>query len=302
MAAGGNIAVRVGNITVASENVAITTGSKVGNSRKQVKKAIRTFLYCNSSKILASPLEMNRAEKEEYVIRLYKENKSTREIAKLMHMSFRDIGIILNKEKSKAEGKRGGQPDENDDIKSKSKITHAIQLFSEGKTTVQVVIALDLPADQVQAIYQEYWKLHGMYRLAEIYEKAEYDLQELLTLHRLVKILGMERHDIISAFELIKHNKLETLQSKAEDLRSAINTLEWERRKSTNKLFRLSRTINEYEESLGQKRGEMAYLNRESIKLRQRIVEYNSHNLRPIAHSEPDANSDSSQIVPYNKE
>ncbi|MGC1933357.1 MAG: hypothetical protein WA667_30655 [Candidatus Nitrosopolaris sp.] len=35
---------------------------------------------------------MNRAEKEEYVIRLYKENRSTREIAKLMHMSFRDIG------------------------------------------------------------------------------------------------------------------------------------------------------------------------------------------------------------------
>ena len=245
---------------------------------------------------------MNREEKEQHVIQLYKENRSTREIAKIMHMSFRDIGAILNKEKSKAEGGGGDQPDENDDIKSKSKITQAIQLFSEGKTTVQVVIALDLPADQVQAIYQEYWKLHGMYRLAQIYEKAEYDLQDLLTLHRLVKILGMERHDIISAFELIKHNKLETLQSKAEYLRSEINTLEWERRKSTNKLFRLSMTINEYEESLGQKRGEMAYLNRESIKLRQRIVEYNSHNLRPIAHSEPDDNSDSSQIVPYNKE
>ena len=37
---------------------------------------------------------MNRAEKEEYVIRLYKENKSTREIANLTHMSFRDIGAI----------------------------------------------------------------------------------------------------------------------------------------------------------------------------------------------------------------
>ena len=31
---------------------------------------------------------MSRVEKEECVIRLYKENKSTREIAKLMHMSF----------------------------------------------------------------------------------------------------------------------------------------------------------------------------------------------------------------------
>jgi hypothetical protein len=48
VAAAGNIAVAVGNITVAGENVAITMGSKVGNSRKQVKKAIRTFLYCIS--------------------------------------------------------------------------------------------------------------------------------------------------------------------------------------------------------------------------------------------------------------
>jgi hypothetical protein len=35
---------------------------------------------------------MNREEKEQYVIQLYKEDRSTREIAKLTHMSFRDIG------------------------------------------------------------------------------------------------------------------------------------------------------------------------------------------------------------------
>ena len=147
---------------------------------------------------------MNREEKEQYVIRLYKENKSTREIAELVHMSFRDIGAILKKEKSKAEGEKGVQPDENDDIKSKSKITQAIQLFSEGKTTVQVVIALDLPADQVRAIYQEYWKLDGMYRISKIYEEAKYDLQDLLTLHRIAKILGMERHDIINVLKQVK--------------------------------------------------------------------------------------------------
>ncbi|MGC1930137.1 MAG: hypothetical protein WA667_14280 [Candidatus Nitrosopolaris sp.] len=46
---------------------------------------------------------MSREEKEEYVIRLYKENKSIREIAKLMHMSFRDIGVIINKVKLEAQ-------------------------------------------------------------------------------------------------------------------------------------------------------------------------------------------------------
>jgi uncharacterized protein (DUF488 family) len=40
---------------------------------------------------------MNREEKEAYVIRLYKENRSIREIARIMHMSFRDIGAIINR-------------------------------------------------------------------------------------------------------------------------------------------------------------------------------------------------------------
>ena len=141
---------------------------------------------------MASLLDMNREEKEQYVIRLYKENKSTREIAKLMHMSFRDIGAITKKVKLEADRERGPL-EEDDDIKSKSKTTQAIKLFSELKTPVEVAIALDLPVDQVRAIYREYWELDGMYRLAQIYEEAKYDLHDLLRLHRIVKGLGHYR-------------------------------------------------------------------------------------------------------------
>ena len=42
-------------------------------------------------------LDMTRAEKEQYVIELYKQNRTVREIAKLMHMSFGEIGKILKK-------------------------------------------------------------------------------------------------------------------------------------------------------------------------------------------------------------
>jgi hypothetical protein len=246
---------------------------------------------------------MNREEKEQYVIQLYKENKSMREIAKLVHMSFSAIGAITKKSKLEADAERGGQlREEDEDIKSKSKTTQAIKLFSELKTPVEVVIALDLPADQVQEIYQEYWELDGMFRLAQIYEEAKYDLHDLLRLHRIVKVRGMEKRDIISMFDLIKHNQLETLQWKARYLRSEINTLEWKKRDSTYHLSNLGRMISEYEETLAQKRAEMAYLNRESIKSRRRIVEYNTNNLQPITHSEADTNSHSIRIVPYNKE
>ncbi|HET7148450.1 MAG TPA: hypothetical protein VFI73_08125 [Candidatus Nitrosopolaris sp.] len=52
-----------------------------------------------------------------------------------------------------------GQLEEKDDydIESKSKNTQAIKLFSEGKTPVDLVIRLDLPADEVQEIYRQFW-------------------------------------------------------------------------------------------------------------------------------------------------
>jgi hypothetical protein len=139
---------------------------------------------------------MNRTEKEQYVIRLYKENKSTREIAELVHMSFRDIGAITKKVKLEANGERVPL-EEDDDIKSKSKTTQAIKLFSEGNSPVDVAIALDLQTDQVLAIYREFWELEGMYGLAQICEEAKYDIHDLLRLHRIAKVRGMEKRDII---------------------------------------------------------------------------------------------------------
>jgi hypothetical protein len=50
---------------------------------------------------------------------------------------------------------------------------------------------LDLPADEVHAIYREFWELKGMYRLAQIYDEAKYDLRDLLRLHKTVNDLGL---------------------------------------------------------------------------------------------------------------
>ena len=68
----------------------------------------------------------------------------------------------------------------------------AFKLFSEGKTPVEVVIALDLPADQVRAIYREFWELNNMHQL----EIKDY-LPSFLKLHKIVKDLGMGEQEII---------------------------------------------------------------------------------------------------------
>jgi hypothetical protein len=244
---------------------------------------------------LASLLDMNREEKEKYVIQLYKENRSTREIAELVHMSFRDIGIITKKVKLEAHGERGPL-EEDDDIKSKSKTTQAIKLFSDFKSPIDVIIALDLPADQVQAIYQGFWELGDMHRLAQIYEEAKYDLHDLLRLHRIVKVQGMEKQDIINVLGLVKNDQLQTMQLKAQHLRDEINMLDTEKTEAKSQIFRLKRMIHEAEETLAQKRKEMACMNQEPGKYD------NNGNLHPAACLEPITNSDSNGIVPSNNE
>jgi hypothetical protein len=188
-------------------------------------------------------------------------------------MSFRDIGAITKKLKSEADGKRGAL--EEDDIKSKSKTTQAIALFSELKTPVEVAIALDLPTDQVLAIYREYWELEGMYGLVQIYEEAKYDVHDLLTLHRILKNRGMEKQDIINVLEFVKYNQLRTLQWEAVYLRYQINKLETEKTQA--------------EETLARKRKEIAHMNQESKSCD------NTGNSHPVTYSEPDTNSHSSR-------
>jgi hypothetical protein len=200
---------------------------------------------------LASLLDMNREEREEYVIQLYKENNSIREIARLVHMSFRDIGVIINKAKLQAERERGYTRDE----EPKSPESQAFKLFSEGKSPVEVAIALDEPGDRVRAMYREYWELTGRYRLAQIYDEARYDIYGLLRLHKIVKDLGLGEQEIIKVLELAKHNELENLQWKVEYLQNEVNMLENEKWKSTNQILKLNRMIEEFQSLLPQSGG-----------------------------------------------
>jgi hypothetical protein len=66
------------------------------------------------------------------------------------------------------------QLEEKVDTNPKSNIAHALRLFSEGKTPVEVAITLDLPADEVQAIYRDFWELRHMHKLTEKYEQIRY--------------------------------------------------------------------------------------------------------------------------------
>jgi hypothetical protein len=142
-------------------------------------------------------------------------------------------------------------------------------LFSEGKTPVEVVIALDLPAQFVEAKYQEYWECKRMFELVQIYEEGKYDLHELLRLHRIIKRLGMEEHDIRNILELAKHNQLQYLQGKVHYLENQNFVLEFEKTKATNHILKLKKTIDWFEGRFNtyvawvQQKGQVGYMDQE---------------------------------------
>ena len=70
---------------------------------------------------------LDRNEKEEKVVELFLENKTVRDIAKIVHMSFRDIGEIIRKYKAR----KARENLESDS--SISEETKAIDFFLKGK-------------------------------------------------------------------------------------------------------------------------------------------------------------------------
>ena len=78
---------------------------------------------------------MIRVEKENLVLKLYRQGKTIREIAKIVHMSFGDISSIIRRET--------GEDEEQNRIRM-SKASQALNLFEQGNTPVQVAIKLDM--------------------------------------------------------------------------------------------------------------------------------------------------------------
>ena len=84
---------------------------------------------------------LNKHQKKALVIELYKQGKTRRQIAEVVHMSFKDIADLINE--YTGEDTSANKPE-------KSKDARAFELFLQGKQSVEVAIELDMPADKVE--------------------------------------------------------------------------------------------------------------------------------------------------------
>ena len=135
---------------------------------------------------------LNKKEKEELVVKLYQENKTIRQIAEIVHMSFKDIGAIIRR----IDGRVNNDADT--DMSNKSKTARAFELFRQGKQSVEVAIELDMSADEVEELHVQYWRLSKLDDLEDLYHEAKYSLSLLL---RLFKILKDMRYIWLSEYQ-----------------------------------------------------------------------------------------------------
>jgi transposase len=128
---------------------------------------------------------MTRQERERLVVDLYNQGKTIREIAKEARMSFRDIGVILNKVIEKQAEEQGIKQNNNnsggkiqeEEQQHLSLSAQAYKLFSDRKTPLEVAIALNLRESEATKLYREYWKLKQLHNLNMVYEETKGDIE-----------------------------------------------------------------------------------------------------------------------------
>jgi hypothetical protein len=144
-----------------------------------------------------SILLLNRKEKEKMVIKLAQEGNTTREIAKIVHISLKDIGEILRKVIGDEKGSESNELEvEKKGISKLSIYAQAFHLFKENKSLTDVVITLDLDADTVLNYYNDYLRLNDMFKLVNLYHSLGKDLPLFLHLFDRIKEEGLTREEI----------------------------------------------------------------------------------------------------------
>ena len=102
---------------------------------------------------------------------LYKQGKSTHDIAKDLSMSLRDISIILRKTHvSHGILTTKGNGNNNNKKPPNEKAILAYELYHKGKKPIEVAILLGIPEKKATRHYTEYLKLKGALQVTLLYE------------------------------------------------------------------------------------------------------------------------------------
>jgi hypothetical protein len=202
---------------------------------------------------------LNQHQKKALVIQLYEQGKTRRQIAEVAHMGFKDIADVIRKHTGE---------DSNLVYKpEKSKEARAFELFLQGKQSVEVAIELDMPADKVEELHIQYWRLSKLDNLEILYHEAEYSLSLLLRLHDILKDKRITKDkDISDLIELAK-NGLPNIRFRFEELLNQVTALENEKAKLDAEIQGLRNLVYTNNEIIRKQNAQLQTLDRKQCQL-----------------------------------
>jgi hypothetical protein len=143
-----------------------------------------------------------RQNREKLIVELYREGKPYRDISKIARVSVRDIKPILQKygaDKYLSNSQGSGIYFDNEGDICLPDSTKAYKLFAEGKSPLEVSIALNLRAPEVKTLYREFWELRRMHSLVKLYnEIGNNGVSSLLQLHKSCTAQQISNDQVIS--------------------------------------------------------------------------------------------------------
>jgi hypothetical protein len=203
-------------------------------------------------------ISLNQHQKKALVIELYNRGKTRRQIAEVVHMSFKDIADTINE--YTGEDKQVNKPE-------KSKDSRAFELFLQGKQSVEVVIELDMPADKVEELHVQYWRLSKLDNLEILYHEAEYSLSLLLRLHNILKDKRITKDKDISDLIELANDGLPNLRARFEMLLNQITVLENEKNSLSTEILGLRNSVYTNNEIIRKQNAQMRSLDRKLSRL-----------------------------------
>jgi DNA-binding CsgD family transcriptional regulator len=242
---------------------------------------------------------LSNHEREQHVLDLYTQGKNTREIAKELRMSFRDIARILKKganiERGNSQGPIQQLQGSNGTAAlpaslpqhSSDKATQAYKLFSQGKTPVEVAIELGVGEKQTSRFFKEFWTLKHQHGLHSLYEEIKNDVPVFLKLHRLLKQHGMKIGNLewFVDMVLVGAYNIPSLDNDYKNLKNDIGSLEYRKERLNtdignmkNEIATLRQAESAYKEACDARKEDIQYLNHEKAQLQHSVTNFKTGN------------------------
>jgi len=212
---------------------------------------------------------MDRKQREALVIALSEKGKTYREIAKEVRMSPVTIKAIRS---------RAGLDE------STSPSSRTFELYSEGKTPLQVAIALNLEVEKAIQYHQQYLMLLGCTEFTKLYPQIKNNPWPFVNLVKLAIGKQMNAGHIIKLLE-IANNDLLLVESKYENRKKELELIDCRKNNANSEyqlicdeVSNLRREKDQFQSNIGKLRHEEFELNQQKQRIENFVNNFQNNN------------------------